>query len=121
MRITCDVDVCNRLLPSFNISSIGKPSRTQISVGKKNGGVSKVDDVYLMLCTKQDRNGAKYKVMNCTGGSFVYMETFKLWHIFLVNFNIIIYSYHYISVFEIIDKPKTTITSYYRNNDVEIF
>ena len=63
MRITCDVDVCNRLLPAFNISSKGKPSRTQLSVGKKPGDMAKEDDVYLMLCSKQDRNGAKYKVM----------------------------------------------------------
>ena len=60
MRITCDVDTANRLLPSFNMRQRGKAMKSQLSIGRKPG--AKVEDeVYLMICTKQDRNGAKYR------------------------------------------------------------
>ena len=62
MRITCDVKVANRLLPSFNMAQHGKVMKSQVSVGRKPGATSDSQDVFLMICTKQDRNGAKYKV-----------------------------------------------------------
>lgn len=61
MRITCDTDVANRLLPSFNMRQKGKVVKSQVSIGRKPGA-SAGGDVYLMICTKNDRNGAKYKV-----------------------------------------------------------
>ena len=60
MRITCDVDTSNRLLPSFNMKSKGKAAKAQLSVGRKPG--EKDGEVYLMIATKQDRNGTRYRV-----------------------------------------------------------
>ena len=62
MRLTADVEVSNRILPSFNLSNKGKSTHSQLSVGRKPGDNSKDGDVYLMVCTKLDRNGAKYRV-----------------------------------------------------------
>ncbi len=61
MRIQCDFDIVNRLLPSFNLKSSSKSARAQVSVGRKPGSNTK-DDVFLMICTKQDLNGMKYRV-----------------------------------------------------------
>ena len=63
MRITCDAEVVNRLLPAFNMRGKNKPVRCQLSVGKKPGAAAD-DSTYLMMCTKNDRNGAKYMVRN---------------------------------------------------------
>ena len=63
MRICCDVDVVNRLLPSFNMKKKGKSSRAQLSVGRKPGAGGNTGEVFLMMCTKLDRNGAKYQVI----------------------------------------------------------
>ena len=63
MRICCDVDVVNRLLPSFNMKKKGKSSRAQLSVGRKPGADGNTGEVFLMMCTKLDRNGAKYQVI----------------------------------------------------------
>ena len=64
MRITCDVDIGNRLLPSFNMKGKSRAMRAQVSVGRKPGcnASSKDNDVYLMIITKQDKNGTKYRV-----------------------------------------------------------
>lgn len=64
MRISCDVDVVNRLLPSFNMKKKGKSSRAQLSVGRKPGAEGNTGEVFLMMCTKLDRNGAKYQLRN---------------------------------------------------------
>ena len=64
MRLTADVDIVNRLLPTFNIKSKSKVTRSQVSVGCKPSviGQTKKTEVFLMICSKQDRNGSKYKV-----------------------------------------------------------
>ncbi|XP_023932880.1 leucine-rich repeat protein 1 [Lingula anatina] len=66
MRITCEADIGNRLLPSFNMRGKTKFTRTQLSVGKKPSasGESKEGVVYLMMCTAKDRNGTKYVLKN---------------------------------------------------------
>ena len=64
MRITGFVEVSNRLLPTFNMRSKNKGTQCQISVGRKPGdGILADTDVWLMISNKQDRNGAKYKVI----------------------------------------------------------
>ena len=63
MRITCEVDVSNRLLPSFNMRNKGKASRAQLSIGRKPGSDQTDGEVFLMIGTKQDRSGtSKYRV-----------------------------------------------------------
>lgn len=62
MRLTCSVDVVNRLLPSVNMQKASKPQHTQLSIGKKPGGGSKDAPLFLMMCTTKDRNGTKFKI-----------------------------------------------------------
>lgn len=64
MRITCSVDVVNRLLPAASLKKSGRALHTQLSIGKKPGGGSKDSPLFLMICTAKDRNGAKFKVIN---------------------------------------------------------
>ena len=64
MRITGFVEVSNLLLPAFNMRSKNKGSQCQLSIGRKPGdGVLADNEVWLMISNKQDRNGAKYKVL----------------------------------------------------------
>ncbi len=77
MRITCDVEVVNRLLPAFNLRGKNKATRSQLSVGRKPGADNE-GDIYLMICTKQDRNGAKYRV--------IHILDYKIYHK-VVSFN----------------------------------
>ena len=60
MRIHCDVEVLNRLLPSFNMRQKGKQSKCVVSVGRKPG--DKIGEIYFLVCTKQDMAGTHYKV-----------------------------------------------------------
>ena len=62
MRIAGDVEISNRLLPALNMRGKSKAVRSHLSVGKKPGHKDD-SDIYLMICTKQDRNGTKYKVV----------------------------------------------------------
>lgn len=64
MRLTCNVDLVNRNLPSANIKKSSKAQHTQLSIGKKPGGGSKEAPLFLMMCTAKDRNGTKFKVSN---------------------------------------------------------
>ncbi|XP_076096997.1 leucine-rich repeat protein 1-like [Mytilus galloprovincialis] len=62
MRLTCNVDLVNRNLPSANIKKSSKAQHTQLSIGKKPGGGSKEAPLFLMMCTAKDRNGTKFKI-----------------------------------------------------------
>lgn len=62
MRITCSVDVINRL-PGASVKKSGKALHTQLSIGKKPGSGSKDSPLFLMMCTAKDRNGTKFKVI----------------------------------------------------------
>ena len=63
MRLTCDIDVVNRVLPSHNLKKAARPCHAQLSIGKKPGnGPVKEESLYLMLCTAKDKNGSKYPV-----------------------------------------------------------
>lgn len=61
MRITCSVDVINRL-PGASVKKSGKALHTQLSIGKKPGSGSKDSPLFLMMCTAKDRNGTKFKI-----------------------------------------------------------
>ncbi|KAK3604597.1 hypothetical protein CHS0354_027451 [Potamilus streckersoni] len=63
MRITCDIDITNRLLPSHNMKKPVRPMRAQVSIGKKPGnGPMKNGTLYMMVCTAKDKNGTKYLI-----------------------------------------------------------
>ncbi|XP_033736258.1 leucine-rich repeat protein 1-like [Pecten maximus] len=58
MRLTCNVEVLNRMLPTVNMKNKSKSAHTQLSIGKKPGS----ENLFLMMCTAKDRNGAKFVI-----------------------------------------------------------
>ncbi|KAH9496169.1 Leucine-rich repeat protein 1 [Bulinus truncatus] len=58
MRLKCEVQVTNRLLPVLNIRKPGRSAFTYVSVGRKPG--HKDGRIYLLLCTSQNRSGTHY-------------------------------------------------------------
>ena len=61
MKLQCEVLVSDY---EACVRRPGKPAFTQVSVGHKPGHRGKDDPIYVMLCTAQNRNGAKYVVSN---------------------------------------------------------
>lgn len=62
MKLQCDVEVVNRLLPTFGLKSRGRGARAVLSIGKHFDKTGQRSKVYLMICTAKDRAGSKYKV-----------------------------------------------------------
>ncbi|XP_022103702.1 leucine-rich repeat protein 1-like isoform X2 [Acanthaster planci] len=63
MRLSCDVDVKNRLLPSHGMKAKGRPMRCSLAIGRRGGSSSKPEGaVFLMLCSAKDKTGTKYKL-----------------------------------------------------------
>ncbi|KAF7201742.1 leucine-rich repeat protein 1 [Nothobranchius furzeri] len=62
MKLQCDVEVVNRLLPSYGMKSRGKGARAVVSIGKHLDKSSHRSIIYMMICTAKDRTGAKYKL-----------------------------------------------------------
>ncbi|XP_056332424.1 leucine-rich repeat protein 1, partial [Danio aesculapii] len=72
MKLQCDVEVINRMLPSCGLKSKGRSSRAVLSIGRpekeraahstgSNGGTGS-SGLHLLICTNRDRSGAKYKL-----------------------------------------------------------
>ncbi|XP_004082308.1 leucine-rich repeat protein 1 [Oryzias latipes] len=64
MKLQCDVEVVNRMLPTFGMRSRGKGTRAMLSIGKHLDKTAQRQSVFLMICTARDRAGAKYKLKN---------------------------------------------------------
>lgn len=62
MKLQCDVEVVNRMLPTYGMKSRGKGTRAVLSIGKHLDKASQRGNVYLLICTAKDRAGSKYKV-----------------------------------------------------------
>uniref|UniRef100_UPI003F4EF9CF leucine-rich repeat protein 1 isoform 1 n=1 Tax=Danio rerio TaxID=7955 RepID=UPI003F4EF9CF len=76
MKLQCDVEVINRMLPSCGLKSKGRSSRAVLSIGRpereraapstgSNGSTSTGSSgsgLHLLICTSRDRSGAKYKL-----------------------------------------------------------
>ncbi|XP_077394398.1 leucine-rich repeat protein 1 [Festucalex cinctus] len=62
MKLQCDVEVVNRMLPTFGMKSRGKGTRAVLSIGKHLDKTSQRCNVYMMICTAKDRTGSKYKL-----------------------------------------------------------
>lgn len=60
MKLQCDVEVVNRMLPTFGLKNKGKPSRAVLSIGKPDRS-SQNHGLFLLICTAKDRSGSKYK------------------------------------------------------------
>ncbi|KAE8586528.1 hypothetical protein XENTR_v10021692 [Xenopus tropicalis] len=61
MKLQCEVEVINRMLPSFGMRNRGKGTRAVLSVGRQEG---KRGSAYLMICTLKDKAGSRYKLEN---------------------------------------------------------
>lgn len=64
MKLQCDVELVNRMLPTFGMKSRGKGTRAVLSIGKHLDKTTQRNNIYLMICTAKDRAGSKYKVFN---------------------------------------------------------
>ena len=62
MKLQCDVEVVNRMLPSFGMKNRGKGARAVLSIGKHLDKTTQRTSVYMIICTAKDRTGSKYKV-----------------------------------------------------------
>jgi len=73
MKIIAEVEVVNRLLPSANLKSRGRPKRAQLCIGRKCSAALSSDrhDVELLVSSQNDRTGTQYKV----GRFCFYFET----------------------------------------------
>ena len=60
MKLICSVEVSNRLLNTLPIkTSKAKAQKSCLAIGKPS---AKNEDVYLLLQTKTNKTGTKYKV-----------------------------------------------------------
>lgn len=62
MKLQCDVEVVNHMLPTFGMKSRGKGTRAVLSIGKHLDKTAQRSNVYLLICTAKDRAGSKYKL-----------------------------------------------------------
>ncbi|XP_062863890.1 leucine-rich repeat protein 1 [Trichomycterus rosablanca] len=62
MKLQCDVEVINRMLPTFGMRNKGRGCRAVLSIGKHVDKTSQRTNVYLLICTAKDRSGSKYKL-----------------------------------------------------------
>ncbi|XP_028994452.1 leucine-rich repeat protein 1 [Betta splendens] len=62
MKLQCDVEVVNRMLPTYGLKSRGKGTRAVLSIGKHLDKTSTRSGIYMMICTAKDRAGSKYKL-----------------------------------------------------------
>ena len=62
MKLQCDVEVVNRMLPTLGMKSRGRGARAVLSIGKHLDKASQRSSVFMMICTAKDRAGSKYKV-----------------------------------------------------------
>lgn len=65
MKLQCDVEVINRMLPTFGMKSRGKGARAVLSIGRHVDKTTQKSSIYLLICTAKDRAGSKYKVSSC--------------------------------------------------------
>ncbi|KAG2457898.1 LLR1 protein, partial [Polypterus senegalus] len=50
------------MLPTFGMRNRGKGSRAVLSIGKHVDKTTKINNIYLMICTLKDKVGSKYKL-----------------------------------------------------------
>lgn len=62
MRLNCEVEIINRLLPALNMKKQSRSSRAQVSIGRGGASTSKDAAIFLLICTAKDKAGSKYVV-----------------------------------------------------------
>ncbi|CAH2327870.1 leucine-rich repeat 1 [Pelobates cultripes] len=65
MKLQCEVEVINRMLPTFGVRNRGKGTRAVLSIGKQEDkGSGQKASIYLMICTLKDKAGSRYKLQD---------------------------------------------------------
>ncbi|XP_038075684.1 leucine-rich repeat protein 1-like [Patiria miniata] len=63
MRLSCDVDLKNRLLPSHGMAGKSRPMRCSLAIGRRGSSDSNPEGaVFLMVCSAKNKTGTKYKL-----------------------------------------------------------
>ncbi|XP_040267620.1 leucine-rich repeat protein 1 [Bufo bufo] len=63
MKLQCEVEVINRMLPTFGMRNRGRGTRAVLSVGRQEEkGSGQRGPIYLMICTIKDKAGSRYKL-----------------------------------------------------------
>ncbi|XP_062919431.1 leucine-rich repeat protein 1 isoform X2 [Mobula hypostoma] len=64
MKLQCEVEVINRMLPTFGMRNRGKGNRAVLSIGKHHdrGIKNNSATIQLLICTIKDKSGCKYKL-----------------------------------------------------------
>ncbi|MBN3314737.1 LLR1 protein, partial [Atractosteus spatula] len=62
MKLQCEAEVINRMLPTYGVRSRGKGTRAVLSIGRHLDKTTTINNVYLMICTLRDKAGSKYKL-----------------------------------------------------------
>ncbi|XP_076156662.1 leucine-rich repeat protein 1 [Alosa pseudoharengus] len=62
MKLQCDVEVINRMLPTYGMKGRGKGARAVLSIGRHVDKTTQRSSIYLLICTAKDRAGSKYKL-----------------------------------------------------------
>ncbi|XP_053634351.2 leucine-rich repeat protein 1-like isoform X3 [Cherax quadricarinatus] len=63
MRISCEVLVSNRKLPSLNLGNKRTGTQSSLGIGRLPGSKPDVSSLFIHLCTAQNKQGTKYKVV----------------------------------------------------------
>ncbi|XP_030071186.1 leucine-rich repeat protein 1 [Microcaecilia unicolor] len=63
MKLQCEVEVINRMLPTYGMKNRGRGTQAVLSIGRQQEKVpGRASTVCLMICTQKDRVGSKYKL-----------------------------------------------------------
>ncbi|KAK4309050.1 hypothetical protein Pmani_019309 [Petrolisthes manimaculis] len=62
MRINCEVQVSNRKLPSLSLNNKRGGTRSSLGIGRPPASKADVSNLFIHLCTAQNKQGTKYKV-----------------------------------------------------------
>ncbi|XP_036397381.1 leucine-rich repeat protein 1 [Megalops cyprinoides] len=62
MKLQCEVEVVNRMLPTYGLKNRGKGTRAVLSIGRHFDKTTQRNNIYLMICTAKDKAGSKYKL-----------------------------------------------------------
>lgn len=60
MKIVGNIEICNRLLPSLNISGKGRKQWSSLAIGKHPGPEA---ELFILHQSAQNKLGTKYKVI----------------------------------------------------------
>ncbi|KAM4664438.1 leucine-rich repeat protein 1 [Discoglossus pictus] len=60
MKLQCDVELINRMLPTMGVKNRGKGVKSMLTIGRQE----KRGAIYIMVCTQKDKAGSRYKLQD---------------------------------------------------------